>query len=222
MTEKRPRRSFPFSFFHLPLLPSSLRDLRVFRGKIKNPVNPVRKSGIMTNYIYKATSLDGFIADKHGGIDWLTEIPNPDKSDYGFAEFMDLIDAVVLGRKTFEQVLSFGQWPYTKPVFVVSSSLQKLPDHLAGKAEIIKGEPEEIVDQLHLMGFNDLYIDGGRTIQNFLQADLIDTMIITSIPVLLGEGISLFGSLDQRRWFRLKKSEVLEGVYVKSWFERVR
>jgi len=176
----------------------------------------------MTNYMYIAVSLDGFIADKNGGIDWLTEIPNPSKSDYGFAEFMENIDAVVLGRKTFEQVLSFGQWFYTRPVFVVSGSLQTLPQDLKGKAEIISGEPQDITDQLHKKGFNNLYIDGANTLQKFLQADLIDTMIITTIPVLLGEGIPLFTTMKQRLWFRLIKTEVLDGVYVKSWFERVR
>lgn len=176
----------------------------------------------MTNYVYIATSLDGFIADKDGNIDWLSEIPNPDKSDYGFDGFMDCVDAVVLGRKTFEQVLFFGKWFYTKPVFVVTNSLQTLPDDLKGKAEIISGKPRKITDRLHGKGFNNLYIDGGSTVQNFLQADLIDTMIITTIPVVLGEGIPLFTTMKQRFWFRLKKSEVMDGVYVKSWFERVR
>ena len=83
----------------------------------------------MANYVYIATSLDGFIADKDGGLDWLMEIPNPDKSDYGFAEFMNTVDALLMGRKTFEIVVSFGQWPYTKPVFVLSNSLKEIPDN---------------------------------------------------------------------------------------------
>ena len=87
----------------------------------------------MRNVIYIATSLDGFIAAKDGSIDWLMEIPNPEGSDFGFAEFFENIDAVVLGRNTFESVLSFGQWPYTKPVFVLSNSLKTVPGHLAEK-----------------------------------------------------------------------------------------
>ena len=81
----------------------------------------------MANFVYIAQSLDGYIADKNGGLDWLNEIPNPDNSDFGFAEFLNNIDAIVMGRKTFEQVMSFGVWPYPKPVFVVSTSLKELP-----------------------------------------------------------------------------------------------
>ncbi len=71
----------------------------------------------MANYVYIATSLDGFIADKDGGLDWLMEIPSPDNSDYGFAEFMDRVDALVMGRNTFDKVVTFGEWPYTKHRF---------------------------------------------------------------------------------------------------------
>ena len=85
----------------------------------------------MSNYVYIATSLDGVIATEDGGIiDWLMEIPNPDKSDYGFAVFMDSMDALVMGRKTFDKVVSFGEWPYSKPVFVLSNNLTEIPENL--------------------------------------------------------------------------------------------
>jgi len=89
----------------------------------------------MPNVVYIATSLDGYIADANGSLDWLNTVPNPDSTDYGFADFMDGIDALVMGRKTFETVLGFGgDWPYSKPVFVLSSTLKALPETLQCKA----------------------------------------------------------------------------------------
>lgn len=127
----------------------------------------------MANYVYIASSLDGFIAARDGGIDWLHEIPNPDRSDYGYAEFMGNIDAIVMGRNTFEQVLTFDSWPFDKPVFVLSNSLSELPESMTGKAQIVSGDITKLVNQLNKQGYANLYIDGGRTIQGFLKRDLI-------------------------------------------------
>ena len=80
----------------------------------------------MKTHVYIAQSLDGFIADKHGNLDWLSEIPNPDNDDFGFADFLDKVDAIVMGRNTFEKILTFGMWPYPKPVYVISS-IQIIP-----------------------------------------------------------------------------------------------
>src|SRR5512139_253634 len=102
----------------------------------------------MTNYVYIATSLDGYIASSDGGLDWLHEVPNPEQSDYGYAEFMSGVDAIVMGRNTFETVLTFGSWPYSVPVFVLSNTLEKLPESVAGKAEIIRGDLRQLVDEL--------------------------------------------------------------------------
>jgi len=77
--------------------------------------------------VYIATSLDGHIAKKDGSIDWLMEVPNPDNSDYGFSEFIERIDGIIMGRNTFETVVGFDQWPYSKPVFVLSNNLKKPP-----------------------------------------------------------------------------------------------
>jgi len=174
----------------------------------------------MTTYIYIARSLDGFIADRDGGVDWLNNIPNPDNSDFGFAEFMGKIDGIVMGRKTFEQVLTFGSWPYPRPVYVVSSSLKEVPPEYSGKAEIINLEPAEIIKKLRSNGMKSLYIDGGALIQSFLTGDLIDEMIITSIPVLLGAGIPLFGELSNSLEFTHYKTEVLINSLVKSHYKR--
>ena len=176
----------------------------------------------MTNYVYIATSLDGFIATDEGDLDWLDEIPNPEKNDFGFADFMSEIDAIVMGRKTFEKVLSFEAWPYDKPVYVLSRSKLEIPEALQDKIKIIKGSPKELVDQLKELGHQNLYIDGGITIQNFLEEDLIDEMIITRVPVVLGNGIPLFGKLAQRLYFSHHSTEILNESLVKSHYKRIR
>jgi dihydrofolate reductase len=97
----------------------------------------------MVNYVYIATSLDGFIATSDGGLDWLDEIPNPGKSDYGYSDFMSGIDAIVMGRKTFEKVLTFDFWPYDKPVYVPSSSKVDVPKELEDKVKTVTGNPKD-------------------------------------------------------------------------------
>lgn len=176
----------------------------------------------MPCYVYIAESLDGYIAKKDGDINWLNEIPNPDKSDFGFAEFMEEIDAVVMGRKTFEKVLSFGEWPYTKPVFVLSNSKTKIPDELVDKCEFVKGELKEIVKNLNEHNLKHLYIDGGLTIQGFLNEDLIDEMIITRIPILLGEGINLFGELKKEMKFKHSYTKIYNDNLVKTSYLRTK
>lgn len=176
----------------------------------------------MTNYVYIATSLDGFIATPDGGLDWLFEIPNPDQSDYGYSEFMSGIDAIVMGRNTLEKVLTFSDWPYDKPVFLLSNSLTAVPESIADQAEIVKGDIKSLVNQLNRRGYHNLYVDGGKTIQSFLQADLIDEMIITRVPILLGNGLPLFGQLDQSIKFNHKQTEVYNDTLVKSYYVRAR
>lgn len=176
----------------------------------------------MANFVYIATSIDGFIARKDGSIDWLMELPNPEKSDYGYADFIKNIDAVVLGKNTFELVLSFGSWPYEKPVFVLSSSLKSVPENLADKIEIINAKPAEVVNKLNLMGFHSLYIDGGKTIQSFLEEDLIDDLIITRIPIILGDGIPLFSYLDKSQRYEQIQTEVYNNALVKTYYRRIK
>ena len=173
------------------------------------------------NFVYVAASIDGYIATPDGSVDWL-EYPNPERSDFGFADFVEGIDAIVLGRNTFEKVLSFDAWPYHKPVYVVSRTLSAVPEHLTGRVQIIDGDPQSIVDLLAECGHVDLYIDGGRLIQSFLEDDLIDRMIITRIPIVLGQGIPLFGSQGSTLRFTLESSEVLIGQLVMSRYVRDR
>ncbi|KII76437.1 dihydrofolate reductase family protein [Vibrio renipiscarius] len=177
----------------------------------------------MTNTVYIATSLDGYIADKNNQIDWLHDIPNPDGLDFGFSQFMAGIDALIMGRNTLEIVLSFDcEWPYNKPVFVLSNTMTKVPSGYEDKVFLIQGDLSTILSDLHQQGYQNLYIDGGVTIQNFLRADLIDQLIITTIPVLLGGGIPLFADLEAPLKFRHVKSEQFVDCLVQNHFVRER
>ena len=178
----------------------------------------------MSNIVYIATSIDGYIAREDGTIDWLMELPNPNNSDYGFSVFLESIDGIVMGRKTFETVLGFNEWPYpkSKPIFVLSNSLDELPARLSAKVEIVKGELKRIIELLKDRGFNDLYIDGGKTIQSFLKEDLIDEMTITRIPILLGSGIRLFDKNNLELNFEHVGTEVYNNMLVRSKYLRKR
>lgn len=170
----------------------------------------------MANFVYIATSLDGFIARKDGGIDWLDNIPNPTGSDYGYSEFIAGIDAHLIGRGTYEVVLGFSPWPYTKPVFVLSRTLEA---PLAGGAELINATPREALAELEALGLRNIYVDGGLTIQSFLKEDLIDEMIITRVPIVLGSGLPLFGECSELS-FRHEETEVYDNLLVKSRYTR--
>jgi len=144
--------------------------------------------------VFIATSLDGYIARKDGSFDWLPEEPEP----HGYEEFMASVDALVIGRKTFDTVLSFGGWVYgKKPVVVLSSKASELKAPEGAICDFMDATPQEVVDRLTERGLNHLYVDGGITIQRFLEAGLIQRMIITRVPVLIGSGIPLFGPLSR-------------------------
>jgi len=147
--------------------------------------------------VYIATSLDGFIARENGDLDWLPEDDSISNEDHGYEALMDSVDVLVFGRHTYEKVLTFGDWPYgSKRVVVLSSRMLTLPDRLPDTVEVFSGTPQEIIDHLAGQGAQHLYIDGGITIQRFLAAGLIDELTLTTIPVLLGSGIPLWGSLS--------------------------
>ena len=175
------------------------------------------------NLVFIAQSLDGYIADKNGALDWLFSTPNPEQIDMGYSEFINRVDAIVMGRTTFETVSNFDcDWPYTVPVFVLSNKLESLDPEYKGKVEIVKGSIPEVLEQIHKKGYHSLYIDGGQVIQSFLKEDLIDEMILTTIPILLGGGYSLFGDLDKAMAFDLVKSEVFLDAIVQSSYKRKR
>jgi dihydrofolate reductase len=148
----------------------------------------------MNASVFIATSLDGFIARANGDLDWL---PPGGGEPHGYDEFMATVDALVIGRNTFETVLTFATWPYgQKPVFVLSRRALA-PAPLGAVVERMSGDPADIMSQLSTRGIRHVYVDGGVTIRRFLQAGLIQRLIITRIPVLLGAGIPLFGTLQR-------------------------
>lgn len=168
--------------------------------------------------VFVAASVDGFIARPDGDVSWL-ERPEYAAAGGGLSydEFIADVDAVVMGRRTFEKVLTFGGWPYGgTPVVVLSSRGVSLPDRLRQRASVESGSPVEIVRRLAQRGVHHLYVDGGVTIQRFLRARRIDEMIITWIPVLLGEGIPLFGSVGLELPLELVDSTGGEGGVVQT------
>lgn len=175
------------------------------------------------NKVFIATSLDGFIADKDGGIDWLSSVPNPDHQDNGYTAFIQGVDAILMGRKTFETVLGFDMdWPYHLPVFVLSRTMENVPAHLQEKVFLVSGTLTEIIEQIRGLGYPHLYIDGGVTIQNFLQEDLIDEITISQLPVLLGDGFPLFGTLPKMLEFELVKTDLFLDQITQNTYVRKR
>jgi dihydrofolate reductase len=145
--------------------------------------------------VFIATSLDGFIARADGALDWL---PPEGGEPHGYLEFIDTVDAIVIGRKTFETVLAFDAWPYgNKQVIVLTTRPSDVVPPPDAVCDVMGGTPDDIVGRLAVRGLKHLYIDGGVTIQRFLEAGLIQRLIITRIPVLLGSGIPLFGPLSR-------------------------
>ncbi len=147
----------------------------------------------MTVSIFIGTSVDGFIARPNGDLDFL---PEGGGEPHGYNEFIASVDAIVIGRKTFEKVLTLGPWPYgDKRVVVLSSRAVNLSAAGGGVVEQMAGPPADIVSQLAASGAHHIYVDGGITIQEFLRAGLIQRLIITRVPVLIGDGVPLFGTL---------------------------
>ncbi len=179
------------------------------------------------NRVFIATSLDGFIADKNGGLDflnfdWLTLTPDSNSGGMGYNAFVKDIDALVMGRTTFETVKGFDvPWPYKQPVFVLSNSMTEIPESHKDKAFLVKGKLTDILAQIHEKGYYKLYIDGGTTISSFLKEDLIDEMILTRIPILLGGGHRLFHELPKCVKFELVESKVFMNQIVQNHYKRV-
>jgi dihydrofolate reductase len=146
--------------------------------------------------VYIATSLDGFIAREDGDIAWLTEAPVPKGEDFGYQDFIAGVDILVMGRNTYDKVRTFEKWPYPVPVVVLTSRPGALAPAPAGAAvEALALAPAELAAHLAARQVKHVYVDGGVTIQRFLAESLVDELTITSIPILLGSGIPLFGPL---------------------------
>ena len=145
--------------------------------------------------VFIGISVDGFIARANGDLDFL---PPGGGEEHGYQEFMASVDALVIGRNTFDKVLTFDEWPYGgKPVVVLSTRPIDSPADPEAVVERMEGSPQDIAARLAARGARHLYVDGGITIQRFLQAGLIQRLIITRVPVLIGSGIPLFGALPR-------------------------
>jgi dihydrofolate reductase len=169
--------------------------------------------------VYIGTSLDGFIARKDGDIHWLTQFANEEAID-AYKELISRIDAIVIGRGTFDKVLTFPSWPYEKKVFVLSSSIKQVPEKVTDKVTVLSMKPTELLSYLTEKGFSSIYIDGGKVIQAFLKENLIDELIISKVPVLIGNGIPLFGYLDDDIQFSHIKTTVASNGLVRSYYHR--
>ena len=168
-----------------------------------------------------ATSLDGFIARADGSLDWLDDAQSliPEGEDCGYLEFMASIDGLVMGRHTFERVLTFDPWPYENmPVYVLSHAPLTIPVAVAASVHSFQGTVEALVAKLGKAGFRHLYVDGGQTIQGFLRAGVLDDITITVIPVLLGTGRPLFGPLPHDVEMTLLRSRAYEFGFVQSTY----
>ena len=170
-----------------------------------------------------ATSLDSFIAREDGGIDWLaagSDGAQDPSEDYGYAEFVATVDVLIMGRGTYEKVLTFEGWPYgSTKVIVLSSRPLAIPDHLADRVEAMSIPPGEVVAELARRGHRHAYVDGGRTIQGFLSAGLLDRLIVTRIPILLGSGRPLFGTLPHDVRLRHVQTRAFSSGLVQSEYE---
>ncbi len=169
--------------------------------------------------VFIATSLDGFIARKNGDVDWLGD-QEEGGDDGGFGKFMKTVDALVMGRNTFEKVQSFGVWPYgSTRVVVLTNRPLNISEELAFTVETMSGTPSEVVAVLSTQGAQHLYVDGGKTIQTFLDSGAIQRIIITRLPVLLGQGIPLFGPLQQDVKLLHIETRTFENGNVQSEYE---
>ncbi len=143
--------------------------------------------------VFVGTSVDGFIARKDGGLDFL---PADGGEPHGYDEFIESVDAIVVGRKTFETVQSFDEWPYgNRTVVVLSTTLREVRVPKGAVCEVMQGPPSKVVAHLAKRGVKHIYVDGGVTIQGFLRAGLVQRLTITRVPVLIGSGVPLFGEL---------------------------
>jgi dihydrofolate reductase len=169
--------------------------------------------------VFVGTSVDGFIARRNGAYDFL---PADGGEPHGYDEFFASVDALVIGRNTFETVLTLPEWPYgTKPVIVLSSRPLDLSKVSGGVVEQMSGSPADIVSKLSARGFKHIYVDGGVTIQEFLRAGLIQRLTITRVPVLIGDGIPLFGALPRDLQLRHIATQHYPSGLVKTEYEIV-
>jgi len=175
--------------------------------------------------VYIATSTDGYIATPNGGVDWLHTVGNLEadmgSEDMGFRSFMDSIDCMIMGRKCMEMIssmnLTTAQWPYGDiRIVVLSNTIKEPPKNLRGKIEIYSGNIQELIIKLESSGFKHAYVDGGSTITSFINLKLINEMTITTVPVLLGAGIPLFGKINNSVKLEKAKATIFPNDFIQA------
>lgn len=172
--------------------------------------------------VYVGTTLDGYLARPDGGIDFLLDDPPGPAEDYGFAAFFASVDVLVMGRRSFEKVLEFPEWPYGAKRIVV---LTHRPLDLApsrergGRVEVMSGMPQDVVAALAKDGATHLYVDGGETARSFLREGLVDRIVLTRLPLLIGEGIPLFGPLGRDVRLKHVATRTFPNGFVQSEYE---
>lgn len=179
----------------------------------------------LTSSVFIATSLDGFIARTNGDLDWLDNASAkiPKGEDCGYQDFMKSIDVLIMGRNTYEKVLSFGAWPYEdKPVIVLSKNKIEIPFNLTTTVTSSSETPKDLCNRLSSKKFQRLYIDGGITIQRFLAQGLIDNITITTIPIILGEGIPLFNGPNKDISLEHVKTKVFDFGFVQTTYKTIK
>ena len=150
-----------------------------------------------TGHMFMAMSLDGFVAREDFGLDWLMK-QKTEGEDHGNEAFMESVNGLVMGSGSFRTALTFGAWPYEKPVVVLSKTLtpKDIPDELRDKVSISEQAPRQVMASLSEQGWQRAYIDGGKIIQSFMREGLIDDMTVTLVPILIGAGKRMFGAVD--------------------------
>ena len=174
--------------------------------------------------VYIGTSLDGFIAKENGDIGWLDSVgkkATPDDEDFGFSSFLESVDLIVMGRKTFEQVMTFDDWSYkdTKMIVLTSKGVE-IPEKLRGTVTTSNTlSPAQLIRELSDQPVNHIYVDGGTVIQDFLSAGLVDEITVTIVPILIGKGKSFSGLLSKDLYLRHLKTTVYGFGFVQSKYK---
>lgn len=176
-----------------------------------------------TGHVFMAMSLDGFVARPDHGIDWLMKQPDTD-GDAAFREFFGSVDGMIMGAGTFRTVLGFDQWIYgDKPIRVMSRSLTRedVPEGRRKTVEVTRQDPKALMEMVEIEGWKRAYVDGGAVVHSFLRAGLISDLTITIIPILLGEGLSLFGPLERDIDLKLEHAEKTEAGFLSTRYRVV-
>lgn len=164
--------------------------------------------------VFLGLSVDGFIARPDGDLSWLTSRGEA-AGDAGFTPFVESVDALVMGRATYEVISGETDWPYLgRPVHVLSSKVGSDADPRI----IVHASFGDLVAALGAAGYRRVYVDGGRTVRTFLEAGLIDELTLSRVPVLIGEGPSLFGPLPSDINLEHVRTQVLGGGMVQTTY----